>query len=180
MATYNSYVSIPHSTYAEWVSETLGNSYDVDGQPVAQPYQCWDFASEFWYNLGFGENYPITGGNDAKGVWWNRETNKGDKFELVYNLSEVKQGDVVCFSYGAYGHIGFANENYDGGAYIEILSQNVSSPSVTIENYGVLTFQGAFRYKDWNSTPPTPPTPSRKRSKFPWVLYSRKLRERRI
>lgn len=33
---------------------------------------------------------------------------------------------------------------------------------------------------EWDSTPPTPPTPtSITRKKFPWVLYSKKLRKKR-
>lgn len=180
MSVYNSYVSIPHSTYAEWKSNTLGNSYDVDGIPAGQPYQCWDYASEFWYNAGFGTGYPITGGDDAKGIWLNRDDNTGDKFTLVYNLNEVQVGDVVCFSIAPYGHVGFVDEVYSGGDYIKILSQNVLNQQyVTVDNCSVSTFQGAFRYIPWNGTPPTPPTPTASgKTKFPWVLYARKIRAR--
>lgn len=175
MAQYNGYVSIPHSSYSEWKTNTLNNGYDADG---LYGNQCWDYASEFWYNAGFGENYPITGGDDAKGIWLNRDDNKGDKFTLVYNLEDLQVGDVICFSINPYGHVGFVDEVYGGGDYIKILSQNASEQYVTVDNYPVATFQGAFRYIPWNSTPPTPPTPTR-RGKFPWVLYARKLRERR-
>lgn len=176
MATYNDYVSIPHSTYAEWRSNTLGNSYDVDGVPSYQPYQCLDFASEFWYNLGFGTGYPITGGDNARGIWTNREQNKGDQFDLVNDVVSLKVGDVVCFSAFPYGHVGFLDEPYDGSGYMKILSQNVNDqPYVTAENYPAITFQGAFRYKAWNTTPITTTI---KKSKFPWVLYARKLRQR--
>ena len=167
MTTYNSYLSIPHSTYAEWRSNTLENAYDVDGYPSEQPYQCWDYVSEFWYNLGFGENYPITGGNDAKGIWPNRNTNKGDEFDLIYDTTSLKVGDVICLSYGEYGHVGFLDELYDGGGYFKLLSQNNSQPYVTAENYGASTFQGAFRYKGWEGTPPTPGA----KSKLPIYLY---------
>lgn len=176
MSQYNGYVTIPHSSYSEWKTNTLGNGYDADG---LYENQCWDYASEFWYNAGFGTGYPITGGDDAKGIWANRDDNTGDKFTLVYNLNEVKVGDVVCFSIDPYGHVGFVDEVYSGGDYIKILSQNVLNQQyVTVDNYPVATFQGAFRYIPWNSTPPTPPTPTR-RGKFPWVLYARKLREGR-
>ena len=175
MTTYNNYVTIPHSTYAEWRSNTLGNSYDVDGQPPDQPYQCWDFAAEFWYNLGFGEGYPLTGGNNAKGIWENRNDNKGDVFDLIYNPLSLKVGDIICFSYGDYGHVGFLDDTYDGGSYFKLLSQNNSQPYVTSENYGSITFQGAFRYKAWNDSPTSI---NIRKSKFPWVLYARKLRNR--
>lgn len=183
MAHYTGYVSIPHSTYDEWKSSVLGNSYDADNYAGAQ---CWDLAAEFWYNVGFPQNYPLTGGNDARGVWQNREANKGDKFDLIYNLSDVQIGDVVCFSGGDFGHIAFANQTYNGSGYLELLGQNQGGgtpapgggTTASINNYGVSSFQGAFRYKGWHTTPPTPPSPER-RGKFPWVLYARKLRERR-
>lgn len=172
MAHYDGYVSIPHSTYSEWRENTLGNSYDADGQ---FGNQCWDFASEFWYNLGFGEGYPITGGDDARGIWTNREQNKGDQFDLVTDVLSLKVGDVVCFSASPYGHVGFLDEAYDGSGYMKLLSQNVSGQYVTSENYAAITFQGAFRYKGWNRNP----TPINARvGKFPWVLYARKLRNR--
>lgn len=175
MAEYRGYVDIPHTTYQEWRTATIGNSYDVDGTPILQPFQCWDFASEFWRNLGFSTGYPITGGNDAKGVWYNRETNKGDVFDLIYDISLTEVGDVLCFSIGQYGHIGFLDEPYQSGGYVKLLSQNVSSPYVTSENYGTSTFQGAFRYKGWHN----PPTPIVKTHRFPFVLYAKRLRELR-
>lgn len=182
MAAYHDRVEIPHATYAEWKANTLGNQYDVDGFPAEQPYQCWDFAAEFWYNVGFTERapsgrlYPDTGGNDAKGIWLNREINKGDKFTLVNTLLELKVGDVICFGNEPYGHVGFVDHEYTGGAYISILSQNNDLPQVTVEYFSVASFQGAFRYKGWHQQP----TPTRaKRTHFPWVLYARKLRGRR-
>ena len=50
MAKYTGYVDIPHATYDEWRNATLGNGYDIDG---SYGCQCWDFASEFWRNVGF-------------------------------------------------------------------------------------------------------------------------------
>lgn len=177
MAVYNSYVPIPHSTYAEWKSNTLGNSYDVDGFPVGQPYQCWDYASEFWWNVGFPTNYPVTGGDDARGIWPNRETNKGDKFDLIYNINDLQVGDIICFSVAPYGHIGFLDEAYDGGNYFKLLSQNfLNQDYVSVDDYPTVSFEGAFRYKEWNSTPPSPTVSGK--TKFPWVLYARKIRAR--
>lgn len=182
MAHYNGYVTIPHSTYAEWRTAVEGNSYDVDGQWGAQ---CWDLASEFWYNVGFGTGYPLTGGNNARGVWPLREQNKGNVFDLIYNINDVKQGDVVCFDSGDFGHIGFANADYVADSpTINLLGQNQGGGSpapgggttASINDVSITGFQGAFRYRPWNSTPPT--TLTLKKSKFPWVLYARKLRQR--
>ena len=183
MAHYTGYVSIPHSTYAEWKSSVLNNSYDADGLYGAQ---CWDLAAEFWYNLGFPQGYPITGGNDAAGVWPNRETNKGDKFDLITSINDVLEGDVMCFSGPtSVGHIAFADENYPQGAtYMNLLGQNQGGgepapgggTTATVESFNISSFQGAFRYKGWHEVPPTPTVSGK--SKFPWVLYARKIRAR--
>ena len=183
MAHYTGYVTIPHSTYAEWKSEVLGNSYDADGMYGAQ---CWDLAAEFWYNLGFSTGYPLTGGNDAKGVWPLREQNKGDQFDLIYNIEDVLQGDVMCFGGPtATGHIAFADSDYiPDTQYMGLLGQNQGGgepapgggTTTTVESFNISTFQGAFRYKAWHSTPPTPVATGQ--SHFPWVLYARKIRQR--
>ena len=176
MAQYNGLVSIPHSTYEEWKTATLGNGYDADG---SFGNQCWDYVAEFWYNVGFterapsGRMYPETGGDNARGIWNNRTLNAGDKFDLVNTLFELKVGDIICFGNSPYGHVGFVDHEYDGSGRIWILSQNNDLPLVTVETFGVGSFQGAFRYKEWH-TQPRPTT--RRRSNFPWVLYARKLR----
>ena len=90
------------------------------------------------------------------------------------------------------GHIGFADEDYNPskGGYLAILGQNQgtggtpppqSNPAGgTTANvkdlYTVTDFLGAFRYREWQ---PTPPTPTPERSHFKWAIYARKLREKR-
>ena len=44
-------------------------------------------------------------------------------------------------------------------------------------NDTVLVNDGGYNWREFSDTPPTPAT---KRSKFPWVLYARKLRNNRI
>ena len=56
MAKYTGYVLVPHNTYLAWKTNTLNNGYDVD---LAYGCQCFDFASLFWYNVGFPTGYPL-------------------------------------------------------------------------------------------------------------------------
>lgn len=178
------YVNVPHSTYAEWRANTINNEYDLDGHYGCQ---CWDFASLFWRNVGFPAGYPLTGNHYAYGCWTlEREQNKGDKFDLIYNLSQVRRGDVVVLDHGRFagddaGHIAFADEDYNGTNTMRLVGQNQEHPSattgykVTMNSMSVSKFLGAFRYKGWEQ--PVPPTPTEtKKHKFPWVLYARKFR----
>ena len=195
MAFYTGYVVLPTDTYLAWKTAVNGNGYDAYGYYGCQ---CWDLAAEFWWNVGFPQGYPITqsGGNGSAWMCWtySREINKGDKFDLIYNLSDIKQGDVIVWDgTGSFpdGHIAFADEDYDGSGTIAVLGQNQGSggtpPPISHPNGGTTAnvkrlstanFLGAFRYKEWHTTPPTPPV-SRYKGKFKWVLYARKLNRSR-
>ena len=185
MAQFHGYVVIPHNTYLAWKNATLNNSYDVDNFPVSQPYQCWDFTAEFWNNVGFPQNYPLTGGDDAKGVWTQRFNNISyngvQYFDLVTSKESIKKGDVIVFNpsgwIGETGHIAFADENYNGTDNIACLGQNQSNHAyVDVQTINLSSFAGAFRYREWEQPSPTPS--STRRSKFPWVLYARQLRNK--
>lgn len=202
MAFIVGYVTLPVDTYDNWKNAVAGNGYDADGY---YGDQCWDLAAEFWYNVGFPTGYPQTGPNHGASECWtysryvNAEYNGTVYFDLITNIENVKRGDVVVFP-GSPGHIGFADEDYNlsKNGYIAILGQNQGSggvpPAVSNPNGGTTAnvkdlwvgtpsdpsgFLGAFRYKEWETTPPTPPTPTEKKHHFPWVLYDRKLRENR-
>ena len=194
MAFVQGYVLLPTNTYLAWKNAVSGNGYDADGY---YGDQCWDLTAEFWYNLGFGTGYPLTGPNHYASECWtvSRQANCGDKFDLVYNLSDVKQGDIVVFNgttANPPGHIGFADEDYNGSGYIKILGQNQGSggtpppvinpaggTTANVNNLYVLSdFLGAFRYREWHGSTPTIQSKPAK-SHFPWVLYARKLRNKR-
>ena len=187
MAKYTGYVVIRTDTYANWKAATFGNGYDVDGYYGCQ---CWDLAAEFWWNVGFPEGYPtLAGTHSAYGAWDDRTQNAGDKFDLIYDKTKIKMGDVIVFNYTLvtpYGHIGFADEDYNGTDDINILSENnggTPDPDggayTNVAHYSLATFRGAFRYKEWETTPPTPPSAGGKRGHFKWVLYARKLNQKR-
>lgn len=205
MTAYSGFVLIPHETYLAWKNAVAGNGYDADG---SFGWQCWDLAAEFWYNVGFPTSplYPQTGPNLSAYECWtvsrdvNASYNGTTYFDLIYNLADVKQGDVVVFNQSAFstaGHIGFADEDYSGSGYLKVLGQNQgttgtpppvihpngaaygTTATVTNLSLSLVPFLGAFRYRGW-STPPTPTVqkkPAQKR--FPWVLYARKFRNGR-
>lgn len=192
MAKYYGYVTVPHNTYLAWESNTLNNGYDVDS---TYGCQCWDFASLFWWNVGFPTGYPLITASSAYTMWNLREQNISYNgttyFDIIYNLADVKQGDVMVFNYTAsnpYGHVGFATRDYAGWDPTDyefpILSENnqgtpdpAGGAYVNIHGYDTRLFLGAFRYKGWIQ--PTPPTPTTKRNNFPWFIYANKLRNKR-
>lgn len=195
MTKYTGYVDVAHSTYSEWRNNTLNNGYDIDG---SYGCQCWDFASLFWRNIGFPQGYPHITSSSAYTMWTLREENKSyngtEYFDLIYNLEDVKQGDILVYNYfdvNPYGHVGFADEDYstwhanNPSSYeFPILSENnqgtpdpAGGAYVNVHGYDTRLFLGAFRYKAWHTTPPTPPFTTTK-SHFPWVLFARKIRSR--
>lgn len=181
------YSDIPHGSYAIWKSNTLGHEYDLDGSFGCQ---CWDYASLFWRNVGFPAGYPKTGSLHYASECWsvNRVQNAGDTFDLVYGIANVKQGDVIVLdgnSQNPPGHIAFADEDYDGSGYLWCVGQNQGGTplpgggtAVTRNHLGMSLFLGAFRYKAWHTTPPTPVQSKPFKRKFPWVLYANKLRNK--
>lgn len=186
MSHHNGYVDLPTGSYDAWKYAVNGNSYDVDPFYGAG-CQCWDLASEFWYNIGFPMYYPTLAGTEsAYGAWTDREQNAGDSFTLIYHKESIKKGDVIVYDASPAvpnGHIGFADEDYNGTDNIQILSQNnggtpvpAGGTTVNVNNYSLEYFLGAFRFNDWN---PAPPPETKKKHRFPFVLYARKLREMR-
>lgn len=161
-------------------AQNLG--YDVDGY---YGYQCWDLAAELWMNLPEFANsglWPHTGPNSAAMECWtvSRTENAGDSFNLIYNLSDVKRGDVIVIGPSAVssvGHIAFADENYNGSNYMNLLGQNQVNPDLTyghiptVTNLNVSAFLGAFRLKSWTPTPPHPGTSTRT-SRLPLIMWS--------
>ena len=193
MAKYTGYVLIPHATYDEWRNATNGNGYDVD---LHYGCQCWDLVSEFWWNVGFPQYYPtLAGTGSAYGMWADRQVNAGIEFDLIYDVEDIKRGDVIVFNYfpgNQYGHTGFADVDYD--AWVRDPSQPYEFPILSennqgtpdpqggaytnIHGYDIRLFLGAFRYKQWKTTPPVF-KPLQVTTKFPWAIYARKLRSKR-
>jgi hypothetical protein len=186
------YTTIGHATWLEWRTNTLGQAYDVDPQ-FGAGCQCWDFASQFYFNVGFPQGYPLTGPNHYASECWsvnrvaNASYNGTTYFDLITNINDILPGDIIVMdgtTQNPPGHITFADESYDGSGYIWCVGQNQGGTPlpqggtpVTRNRLGVSEFLGAFRYKDWHTTPPTPT--GGETHKFKWVLYARNLRNKR-
>lgn len=201
---YYGYVLIPHETYLAWKNATLNNGYDFD---YSYGCQCYDLAVEFYWNVGFPQGYPVSGvpgqGNtgNAYDIWTYRQYNVAYNgttyFDLIYNLNDVKQGDMMIYSGSSvnpFGHVGFADQDYATWNppplqpyEFPILSQNNGgSPTagggttVNVHGYDTRLFLGAFRYREWSHPSPTPTIQRKpKPHHFPWVLYARKFRNGR-
>ena len=168
------------TTFAAFKNQVNGHGYDLDG---SFGFQCWDGVQLLWSQLGM---FLSNDGTHSVYGCWNaavRQSNAGDQFDLIYNLSDIKTGDVMIFNHGspwgANGHGGYACEDYKGGSRIQLLSQNYRNSSASqgspfsIDNVQVRGFLGAYRYKGWQgSTPPI----LKSHKNFPWVLYAHKLR----
>ena len=183
MTKYTGYVSLDTSSYNAWKNEVLSNEYDCDNNHSSS---SWDLASEFWYNVGFPQGYPVMNNRLDYTIWDNRVENAGDKFDIITDKTEIKQGDIIVFNTwlgSETGHIGFATMDYTGNTNINILSQANGAIYTNIDYYSLTYFLGAFRYKAWHETPPTPPEPPvpepTKKPRFKWALYADKLRRKR-
>lgn len=161
------YYPISIGSYDQFRAQVIGKGFNLDD---AYGAQCWDGASLLWQQLG---RTLQTGNGCAYGCWTlKRDANAGSNFELITNKANVKRGDVVVFQGGQYGHIGFADENYQGGTYIKLLGQNQGGAAYpgggsafNVINMSMAGFLGAFRFNGWvasqNNPQPQPTTPQK-------------------
>ena len=132
-----------------------------------------------------GEHKPTQLPTGDGGVWWERAVASG-----YYETGQTPQlGAVICFSdnNGGAGHVAIVEViNSDGSircsnsAYQSTFFwlSDITPDSQGKYNWSHYTFQG-FIYNPY-ADQPTPPTPTLKQGKFPWVLYARKLRNKRM
>ncbi len=176
---------VPHATYDEFRAAVNGNGYDLDG---LYGYQCWDGVDLLYEQSDVGQ-YLYTAANigqgdgTAKSCWINttcRSLNGSGNFQAVDGVTNIKRGDIIVFNtysgwYGTAGHIGFADSDYNGTDYIDILSQNFGPGSnpVTGKPFNIMSaylgtaFLGIFRFIPWQTTPPVE---EKKKRKFPWPI----------
>ena len=183
---------VPHATYQEFRDAVIGHGYDIDGY---FGYQCWDGVDLLYEQSDIGQ-YLYTGNRwggsgVAKECWTYpqaRALNGSGHFTAFTGSVNIKRGDILVLNtysgwYGSAGHIAFADEDYNGTEYINMLGQNQgpnANPTTGVpfnirNNFLGTAFLGGFRYDRWESTPPTP---IQTEHRFPWVLYARKFRSR--
>lgn len=165
------------STFDSFISTT-------NGQTIGQG-ECWDYINLIWSHLGsVYYTYPPSDPSATNhGVKWGVLNNEARSANTITGLTYIsdkthlKRGDIVVTTGGEFGHAGFINSDYDGDHTYGFYSQNYNNRrSVSLDYYDLSEFGGAFRYEAWQQ--PTP-TPTLKHSKFPWVLYARKLRNQK-
>lgn len=150
--------SVPINSYEAFRSAVINRGYDIDG---AYSYQCWDGAALLWQQLG---QSLITGNGAARGCWeLNRDRNANPHFDLIFDKTQIKRGDVLFFGGSRWGHVGFADENFANRGYISVLGQNQRGNGngyvFTVDNISMVNFLGAMRLKKWRAATTPAPAP---------------------
>lgn len=199
MAYYYGWVSVDVTSYDTFKAAVNGNGFDCDNLNGAQ---CIDLFMLLNYNIGGysagyydGPPYVKAGPNEYVSECWtvltSRIYNMGlNKYDLITDVTQLKRGDMIILNGNTSnppGHNAFCDEDYNSShpGYISCLGQNQGGAyfpgggaCANVTNLYLSAFLGAFRLKQWNSTPPGPTPLSR--GKFPWFLIARKLRAGRI
>ena len=182
-----------YDTYDHWRAYALTHGINFD---YSYGNQCWDLPALLWWQYGM---YLVTrpqGNGHAYQCWTiSRYTNGRPPFTSIDGVQNIKRGDCLVFnrsSFSSDGHICFADSDYSGRYYqngawrLNCLGQNQGqgtgwgTPS-NVVGINLANFLGIFRNTNWETTPPPQPTPDSglKDDKFPWVLYARKLRNKK-
>ena len=176
MAQYNHYVSVPHSSYEVWRTNTIGNGYNVD---QAFGNQCWDYVANLYWQYG-RTLYTKPGGGYAKDCWLvSRQANSQSPFISIEGKNNIKRGDIIVWngnsSYPT-GHIAFADQDYDPTHPNEIWTVGQAPVNhgingvVSRDKLSLGLFLGIFRNTDWQEPEPEPEEEEKKKKKdFPWV-----------
>lgn len=196
MAQHDGHWIVDVSSYDAFRAEVINQGWDWDS---TFGNQCWDLAQLLWWAVG---RWVLqTGPHYAAAECWlvSRNVNsQNGTFQLIYDVNQIKRGDVVVFDrpYPSHtGHIAFADENYVAGkGYLRCLGENQGGTPFwrggADANIANITLRplGAFRYPQWQQVGPTPPptppptpTPTPitpvgfipKKSTYPWVTMWR-------
>ena len=119
------------------------------------------------------------------GVWWERAVASG-----YYQTGQIPQlGSVICFydNNGGSGHVAIVEEIDSQTGQITCSNSawqstfffltTISPDNNGRYNWSHYTFQG-FIYNPYADQPT--PSPTFKRGKFPWVIFTNKIKQRRI
>lgn len=181
---------VQYDSYNHWRTFALNHGVNFD---YSFNNQCWDLPALLWWQYGM---YLVTqpqGNGHAYQCWTvSRYTNGRPPFTSITGVENIKRGDCLVFnksSFSSDGHICFADQDYKDKSYyngawrLNCLGQNQgqgtsSGTPSNIVGINLANFLGIFRNGRWTTTPPPTPT-SPNTSDFPWVLYARKLRNRK-
>ena len=157
--------------------------------------------SRYWYSSS-NPYYPSFGLPNCTCYAWGRfwEINNqmghdvlplgmvGNANTWYYNSSAYqhgttpKLGAIICFDGGSFatGHVGVVEEIQPNGTIITSNSDYGGTYFYTMTltppySTGILSFQG-FIYNPYTDEPTPTPSHKRPKGKFPWILYTNKLR----
>lgn len=192
MAHYTGLVTVDTTSYNDFKSAVLGNSYDVDRNYGAQ---CVDLFMLLNGNLGYPPPYVSTGLQGYAFELWtvlsSRYWNAGNWnvngwfYDLITDKTQIQKGDMIIMNAttdNPFGHNCLADEPYNGTDTIRALGQNqaggtpvpTGGTTAVLTDVGLDAFLGAFRPKAWNNTPA-----KKKKHKFPWFIYQEQFRKQR-
>lgn len=142
------------NTAQSFINETLGGAFDMDGYPVAQKYQCWDYGDYFWVNQVGRALITKPGGYGSVRDCWkvSRAVNAGNDFILITDKKQLAVGDWCIFNNGDDGHIGIIKSIIKVGSLVVLQGENQGSIRVNAIQRNLSDFLGAFRYKGWANT----------------------------
>lgn len=154
------YPNLDISSPQAFANQVLGKCIDVDGYYGAQ---CWDLMAAFWYNYT-GRTLSTCGTGAAKGAiadgCW--QINAGSEFTMIWDKTQIQDGDIAFYSTGTWGHTGMAMGSYNNG-YFTLLGQNQGGgwcngggASANIINLSTRDFIGAFRPNIYIKPEPQP------------------------
>ena len=181
MAHYTGYIRVPHGSFQEWRNATIGNGYDVD---YYAGEQCWDYVALLYWQYG-RTLYTKAGGGGAQDCWiYSRDANSQPPFISLTGKENIKRGDILVFGGGSWGHISFADEDYNPSHpdYIASLGQNQvgngSGSPVDVVDYSLRGFLGIFRNTEWDGSSPEPePELGYNKRGYNFVLFNRRKRQ---
>ena len=142
------------NTAQSFINETLGGAFDMDGYPIGQKYQCWDYGDYFWVNQVGRALITKPGGYGSVRDCWkvSRTVNAGNDFILITDKKQLAVGDWCIFNNGDDGHIGIIKSIIKPGELVILQGENQGSIRVNAVQRGLSDFLGAFRYKGWQKT----------------------------
>lgn len=156
------YPDIDVSSPLSFEQSTIGRCINTDDWAGSQ---CWDLIDLLLQYME-GKRLSTGGTGKMKDSWLlARDINCDPALcEFVTNPSDIKDGDVIFFGTGYYGHGGVARGKYNNG-YIALLGQNQGGSkcegggsATNIVNISLRDFLGGFRFKAWNNEPEPEPT----------------------
>ena len=138
----------------QWRNQTIGKSYDLDGFPASNKYQCWDYFAQFIKQM----NLPVSTYCSLTGyvcdLWRLRDKYGYSKyFDYITNPNDLRVGDWAIWDKGSshqFSHVAMMYLDANGNP-VE-LGQNQGKPYVT-EKQTTWDILGAFRFKTWDSLP---------------------------